>query len=309
MAEASEQPVELHFSRVFVFGDSLSDNGNRAELRFWTRFRHWLVRCLLRLFRWKLKNAYQGGRESNGLVAVEEIAKQFSTAVEPAWKVKEGTNFAVSGALTSKPNGVPTLTYQIEKFLDRFLDDGALPADALYIVYIGGNDIMRAAKKCIADGEEIVDTSVSDIDRCLCLLAGRGARKFLVPNRGDVGNTPHFRRFWSRPHRGRRATLLSMHFNCQLALALDRFETKLGYTIARFESFSFGRQLRADASKHGWTNLSASCLRAGCDASFDEYFFFDRFHPTAKRHKLNGDAFCRTIYDTFGRQSGQEELV
>jgi phospholipase/lecithinase/hemolysin len=309
MADTPGKATEPTVSQIFVFGDSLSDNGNRAHRDFWIRLRHCLVQCLAGLFCRKLASAFPGGRESDGPVAVEEIAKRFSTAVEPAWKVADGTNFAVSGALVSGSNGVPSLESQIKKFLERYPEDEQIPADALYIVYIGGNDIMEASKKCIAYGEEIIGTSVTNIDLCLRQLTGRGAKIFLVPNRGDVGNTPYFVGFWTPPHRGRRATRLSLYFNIRLAEALDELEAIPKTTIVRFESFSFGKSLRANASVHGWTNLSASCLSASCNSNFDEFFFFDRFHPTAKRHELNGAALHNAVCEALERDVGTVGLA
>ena len=298
-ARPSKQP----FSKIIVFGDSLSDNGNRVSLNYATRIWYWFYRCLYRGLCGNPTNAFKGGRQSNGRVGVEEIARKFNAKVEPAWSVPKGTNYAVSGALVVGTGKIPSLERQIEKFLENYGCDKDVPSDALYIVYIGGNDVLRASKRSVKQGEQHIARAVEGIKKAIYRLAEKGAKRFLVPNQGDNGNTPKMLRIWRRARTGRAATRLSLHFNCLLAPVLDSLEPDLDslepppfeIRIARVDSIGIGICLRANAGKFGWTNLSESCLWKLCNCKFEEYFFFDGLHPTAKRHKLNGEFLCEAI--------------
>ena len=68
------------FTAIYVFGDSLSDNGNLKNLdpaRFQSPY-------------------LADGRFTNGLVAVEQLAQQLDIELKPA--TEQGTNYAFAGA-------------------------------------------------------------------------------------------------------------------------------------------------------------------------------------------------------------------
>lgn len=279
--------------QIVVFGDSLSDNGNRVALSASTRFWYGLYRGLYGLLCGNKTKAFMGGRHTDGLVAVEVLAQQFGLSLEPAWAVPGGTNFAVSGALVGQAGVARSLEQQIDEYFERIGDETTLSPEALYVVYIGGNDVVHGSSLDHDGGEQHMARAADGIGAAIRRLAGRGAKRFLVPNQGDVGNTPMMRRLWRRESRGRAATRLSLLFNCRLAPILDALELELDIGIARVDAISLGRCLRADAQKHGWTNLTDACLSALCGCRFDVYFFFDGLHPTASRHQLNGQMLIR----------------
>ena len=281
---AAGQPIE----QIVVFGDSLSDNGNRVVLSASTRFWYGLYRRLYGLLCGNKTNAFMGGRHTDGPVAVEVLAQQFGLSLEPAWAVPGGTNFAVSGALVRQAGVARSLEQQIDEYFERIGGETTLSADTLFVVYIGGNDVLQGSSLGREQGEQHMARAADGIGTAIRRLAARGAKRFLVPNQGDVGNTPMLRRFWHREGRGRAATRLSLFFNCRLAPILDALEKELDIAIARIDAITLGRRLRADAAKHGWTNITDSCLFTFCGCRFDEYFFFDGLHPTASRHRLNG---------------------
>jgi phospholipase/lecithinase/hemolysin len=281
---AAEQPI----NQIVVFGDSLSDNGNRIALSKSTRFLYGVCRSFYRLLCGNKTNVFPGGRHTNGSVAVEVLAQKFGLSLEPAWAVPGGTNFAVSGALVCQAGIARSLEQQVDEYFERIGDEATLASDTLFIVYIGGNDVVHGSSLSRDQGEQHMARAADGIGAAIRRLAARGAKRFLVPNQGDVGNTPMLRRVWHREGRGRAATRLSLYFNCRLAPILDALETELDIAIARVDAISLGRRLRADAAEHGWTNITDACLFTFCGCRFDEYFFFDGLHPTASRHRLNG---------------------
>lgn len=287
------------FSEIFVFGDSLSDNGNRIVLSRRTRF-------FYRLARWWFKNfcagraaAFDGGRHSDGMVAMEFIARDLQLDLKPAWANKKGSNFAVSGATVVEHKWIPNLKRQVDLMHQRWQHNGRLPDDALYVIYIGGNDILDAVRLPPKIGplriNRVVDGICQEIER----LADAGATKFLVPNIGDVGNTPKFTRAWFFRKRMLNATRLCLHFNCRLEAALDRLKVQGNIELARFHSFQFGKELREDPDDSRWSNLSESCLASCKRCDFGTFFFFDGLHPTSARHQVNANALMHAIKSTF----------
>lgn len=282
--EAPPHPI----NQIVVFGDSLSDNGNRIALSKATRFWYGLYRCFFRILCRKPTTAFAGGRHTDGPVAVEVLAEQFGLSLAPAWAAPGGTNFAVSGALVAQDGAAKSLGQQVDAYFARLEGDARLTPETLFVVYIGGNDVLYGSRLRGDRGERHIAHAADEIGAAIRRLAERGAKRFLVPNQGDVGNTPAMRRPWRSEHAGRAATRLSLFFNCRLAPILDALEAELGIAIARVDAVSLGRRLRDEAPMHGWTNVTDAALFTFCGCRFDEYFFFDGLHPTASRHRLNG---------------------
>ncbi|GGY30037.1 lipase [Rhodanobacter panaciterrae] len=122
----SSAAAATDFSKVVVFGDSLSDNGNislatapgiQPPLRFTT---------------------------NPGHVAIENVASKLGLALSPS--LAGGSDYAWGGAgvLTNSPGtpaAVPTLTGQV----NAYLAGGAVDGNALYSIWGGANDIFYAA--------------------------------------------------------------------------------------------------------------------------------------------------------------------
>jgi cholinesterase len=149
-AEAAPSP----YTRLVVFGDSLSDTGN-------------------------------AGRFSNGPVWVEHVAERIGARLRPSGE--GGTNFAVGGA---RARGGPTdLRAQADALLSA--RRGRLDPAALYVVYGGGNDLLAAGHA--ADPNAVAKNAAAAIGGVVADLAAAGARRVLVPNLPDIGITPALR--------------------------------------------------------------------------------------------------------------------
>ena len=122
----SSAAAATDFSKVVVFGDSLSDSGNislatapgiQPPLRFTT---------------------------NPGHVAIENVASKLGQTLNPS--LAGGSDYAWGGAgvLTNSPGtpaAVPTLTSQV----NGYLAGGAVDGKALYSIWGGANDIFYAA--------------------------------------------------------------------------------------------------------------------------------------------------------------------
>src|SRR5215471_4598683 len=162
-----------HFSRVIVFGDSLSDTGNFYSLTGGFP-----------------PPPYANGRFSNGSLWVEYLADDLGTPLVP------GDNYAVAGAMTGHGNSndgflgliYPGLQDELAAFVATEPPGGADP-QALYIIWAGANDIFVALASQ-GDLEAAIRDGVANTIHAVQLLRGNGAQHIMVPNIPDLGLTP-----------------------------------------------------------------------------------------------------------------------
>jgi phospholipase/lecithinase/hemolysin len=135
---------------LFVLGDSLSDVGNAAGIADYLLDRSIAPATVglcnpadvLVAPRDCEDLFYRKTRVSDGPVAVEHLAKHSGIAELASSfhnipsRPSAGTNYAVASAKARGP-GVEDFAHQVDMLL---LDHAALPANALYVVMIGGND-------------------------------------------------------------------------------------------------------------------------------------------------------------------------
>jgi phospholipase/lecithinase/hemolysin len=197
------------YDKIFVFGDSLSDSGNLATLAS---------------FKFLNDLPYQNGF-TNGPTAVVELAKLLKAPpLTPSLYLLNtisGTNFAVAGARAAGDNLID-LNTQVGAFLSS--QAGNAPNDALYILFIGGNDIrdMRDASD-IKAVYSILKKATQNISNNLSLLIASGAKHIMVVNSPDIGNLPETKALAANnPNLIRRASLFTQAYNKSLADTVKR---------------------------------------------------------------------------------------
>ena len=181
------------FSRIVVFGQSLSDPGNAFALRGGTNTPPDYI--LDPLLVPGAPYARGGHHFSNGATWVEQFARSLGLAgsVRPAYQSSsDATNFAVAGARAREDGSNVNLPEQVDAFLQQ--TGGVAPADALYVIEFGGNDIRDALVAYLvggppAAGAVLTDANIS-IAQAINTLYGAGARRFLVWRAPNVGLTP-----------------------------------------------------------------------------------------------------------------------
>jgi phospholipase/lecithinase/hemolysin len=286
-----------HYSNIFVFGDSLSDTGNYASISAPFSYPYW------------------NGSFSNGPVAVETLAEELSAnnsvplTVKPSLHLigaQSGTNYSVAGARAST-NEVIDLSMQVHAFLIHH--QFSAPNDALYIVFIGGNDL-RAARDEMdpTASSEIIKKAVTGIDQTVRTLAKSGAKHFLVvnaPNLGAIPETQLISQQLNFPLLPALTTLKTQAFNARLYLALLKTQWELKMPIAKFNLFVSSEEIVRHAKRYDIENTSdycfstfalqfnPSCLDSNNVPRFDSYFYFDEIHPTAKVHKISGERMAK----------------
>lgn len=284
LGAAAQQP----FSNIFVFGDSLSDAGNLAALP---------------ALGFLEEPPYDNGF-SNGDRAVEVLASALGLQALPSLHLvgaAVGTNYAVAGARARGDTPVD-LEAQMAAFLLN--NGGVAPSDALYIVFIGANDVRDARdapERAVALG--IIRDALGTISLNIRTLAAAGASAIAVVNVPDIGLIPETRAPRNR-RAAQRATALTIAFNRNLRARVRRIEGGLGLDLDYFNLFRRFRFIINHSIALGFTNYTGACFssvtftfypRCAAGANLDRFVFFDEIHPTARTHALVGRALFAAV--------------
>lgn len=282
--------------RVVVFGASLDDSGNAFALTHQQNTPPYNNPDLLDALLVPSAPYATGGHHfSNGATWIEQLALQFGGAGSVGPAFQDGglaaSNYAVGGArartIVKCPSNAAN-TLNLERQVATFLHDypkGA-PADALYVIDIGGNDV-RDALSC-AD-PSILSAALAAIGNQIGQLYQAGARKFLVVNVPDIGLTPAIRKLGQQV--AGFASLLSQNFNIGLDSVLIGLNGQLhGIQIAKLNLFNTLNGVVANGAGYGLTNVQDACIMPNIPtfqcASPDTYLFWDGIHPTQAGHKI-----------------------
>jgi len=282
--------AQTTFGRIVVFGDSLSDPGNVFALGIGANTPPY---DSLDQFLIPDKPYAKGGHHfSNGATWVEQLARPLGLAgnTRPAFQGSgtEATNYAVGGARAHEDGINVDLSVQVNTFLNAF--SGSAPADALYVVEIGSNDI-RDAIAAGAGGAVILQDALTSIVNNIDVLYAAGARKFLVCNAPNLSLTPAILTLDKlSPGAGQLAQLLTLEFNSQLNLLLGSMAGRPGIEIVRVDFFSKVSEMVADPGAFGLRVVDRACVTPNtppyaCQMP-DQFLFWDGIHPTQAVHAI-----------------------
>jgi outer membrane lipase/esterase len=299
------------FTAEYVFGDSLSDRGNIAELG-----------NVLGLIHGNFPDPPSNHDSyTNGPVAVQLLAQSLGLNANPSlWltgfkdpaglfdpSTVPGTNYAVGGATSALDavGGEPgiNLPEQVGAYSGRVMDHA--DPNALYVMMIGGNDVRNAAlkgtgAKAITDG---VDTELAAIST----LSGEDAKHFLIVNVPNVGLIPEFTQ--DNPTLAADATAFSQLYDKDLAAGLAAVDPSLGAgaTLQEFDLFGFNAKNLANAAALGFTNTTDPCFTntPGSAAATSEcgsngkninsFLYWDNIHPTGRVQALWAQGFRTAV--------------
>ena len=284
--------AQTSFSRIVVFGTSLSDPGNAFALG---AGQNTPPAYDLDTFLVPGAPYARGGHHfSNGATWIEQYAQSRGLAgsVRGAFVSSDpgATNFAIGGA-RARNFGVTNLSVQVGAFLQRV--GGMAPSDALYVVEMGPNDIRDAiaayAANDIAGGNAILQEAIGAIETSVGMLYGAGARQFLIWRAPDIGLTPAVLMVGNQAFSDL-ATSLSFQFNAGLDTAVSGLSGLPGITIDRLDSFTILHAVDTDPGAFGLTNVTSACVTPNIPpfvcSQPDDYLFWDGIHPTAAGHAI-----------------------
>ena len=193
---------------------------------------------------------------SNGPLWPEYLAPQLGLSYDP------GANFSVAGAFSVD------LTTQISIYQATV---STVDANALYVVWAGGNDINLGLS-----GVDAANNVISAVNS----LSSFGANNFLIPNMPDLGMLPII---------DSSKTPQSIDFNSTIDLAYAGLSN-----VAVADVFGFHHQVLADPAGFGLVNVTDPCSFTVC-SNPSGYLWWDFVHPTTAGHSLLADEFAVTL--------------
>ena len=285
---------ERDYSELVVFGDSLSDPGNKFAVIGITNDGIWEAIP---------DEPYDSRRFSNGKTWVEHLAKSLKTyrGGLPAYRNSWFGNYAYAGARTQGSDAErPSFGDQVGKYLAS--TGGVANPDALYVVQFGGNDVrdaLTAAQVVLISGgtpeqaqqaaAEVIASAVNALAQQMGALRTAGAQNFLVANAPNLGKTPVVTALGASAD----AEFLSNAFN----LGVDgviAFYASTGANLYRLDLFNFVEAATATPLGLGFANATEPCLEVFpvpatgvCDDA-DQRLFWDGIHPTRAAHRVIG---------------------
>lgn len=279
------EAADLH--RMVVFGDSLSDPGNAFVLTLDVSFPPFELIP-------SAPYARGGLHFSNGPTWVEQLGRrlQLGLSTGPALLAPNVfSNYAV-GASRARLEGTTSLTTQVGWFLRD--TGGVAPTDALYVVYLGSNDVRDALAALATDPSGatsgvILKAAIAALQDNILVLYAAGARHFMLPNAPNLALLPAVR--LQGPQVQAAAEFLSVNFNLGLTQLLNGLEASVPVKITRVDVFSLLTDVVAAPNSFGFTDVGHSCITPGtvrgayC-ATPDTYLFWDGIHPTRSGHAL-----------------------
>jgi phospholipase/lecithinase/hemolysin len=287
------------YTRIVVFGDSLSDTGNMAHLyqeKFGIRFPAPSV-------------DYTDGRFTDGVDTLPAAQKyfgvwveQFAAAMPSHPKVKNsldgGTNYAYAFAFTGNgtslfyPDDDVEFSVNVDnmgrQISDYLATHPKINNSTLFVIWGGANNLINATGPADIVNAAIQETL--DIQR----LIQAGATQFLVLNLPPLGLTPRLNGSLATSVP---ATAGAALFNSWLATGLSVLhDFTLGRHVRIFpvDTFSLFNKIVASPASFSFVNINASSrLNPAVDP--DNYLFWDDIHPTTHGHNAVAAAALKAI--------------
>lgn len=294
-AQAASSAHAQTYSQLIIFGDSLSDVGNDADVaddKYQVRVPGPGPGGAIN---------YTDGRFTSGGdtdpasslhsgVWHEQLAKDFLGLPVAKASLDGGLDYAYGGATTEDKTReldftsnlgitVNNMGQQVTDYLAKHTVDPA----ALYIVWGGANDIFvsgRDASALIQTGKQSVKREAALITR----LATAGAVNFLVPNLPPIGNTPRYNKS--------AGDIAAYNAACEAFAA--RLPKQVAKVTAAFAAQGitlnikildvYGLFQKLLASQQAFNFYNITDVSQGESAKPDKYLFWDDVHPTTSGH-------------------------
>ncbi|MGA8743761.1 MAG: SGNH/GDSL hydrolase family protein [Terracidiphilus sp.] len=286
---AQPGPSTSEFTKIVVFGDSLSDTGNVAHLTY----DKYGIRVPGPIA------DYTDGRFTDGYdtipaaqlysgVWIEQLAESMPSKPEVKNSLDGGTDYAYGFATTGSGTSVFTfgpsdsLSVNVENIGQQITDYLAthpkITPKTLFVVWGGANNLINATSE-----GQIIDAGINqtlNIQR----LIDAGATEFIVPNLPPLGLVP---RLNGSPVTSVPATEASALYNSVLRSGISlllEFNFRKHLSIAQFDVFSLFNEVVASPETFSLANVTASSQGVAVDP--DTYLFWDDLHPTTHGHNI-----------------------
>lgn len=264
------------FTSFFVFGDSLSDNGNLFAATGGTS---------------PASPPYFDGRFSNGPVWAEHVAEDFTDAGLAT------ANFAYGGARAiPDADQIPDLPLQIGIFATS-VPSAILGDRPLASLWYGANDLFGAiGNQSQPDLLQTARDAANAVTLGAAALARLGIGDVVMFNLPDLGRTPGYALF--DPANAGDASAATAEFNRQLGLGQALLRAG-GLQVNAIDTNALFNQLLDDPAGFGVSDATLPCIIPGVSvcspAEAMQLAFFDPVHPNATIHGAIADAVLGDI--------------
>lgn len=279
-----------NYTSIVIFGDSLSDTGNVADL---TQAKYG-VRVPSPIA------DYTDGRFTDGTDTVPAAHNFFGVWVEqlaamlPAKPVIKasldgGTNYAYGFATTGNGTGLFTfgpsdsLSVNVnnigQQITDYLATHPKINDKTLFIVWGGAIDLLNATST-----SDVVNAAINQTLNVQRLIDA-GATQFIIPNLPPLGAIP---RLNGSPITSIPATKASILFNVTLATGLTilrDFNPQRRLRLDQLDVFRLFNQIIASPSSFALANITDSSQGIPI-INPDTFLFWDDLHPTTRGHNI-----------------------
>ena len=278
------------FSRIVLFGDSLSDTGNvRARTSSKSSGAIDYPSHTFNYDNGRFTNDTETDPSSNTYIGVwhEQLARTFLGLPAASNSLGGGLNYAFGGATTMDGTheevqetflGDISITIDdMGKQMDDYFAAHVIDPTALYIIWGGSNDLRND------DSLTSVSATVGRVDALISRLATAGAQYIMVPNVGPLGDVPKY----SGTPKVITSNQAAAEYRTELASSLNALQVTLstqGFhpAIYRPDMWADNVRIFSNGPRFGFLNLTESAQ--DMDVNPDQYIFWDEVHPTTAAH-------------------------
>lgn len=273
-------PISDTYTSFYVFGDSLSDDGNGLA---------------------PASSPYFGTRFTNGETWAEDIENLF-TGKDTEIYARGGATATGADSGSTDPARQGNLAGQIGAFQDELTSGDAMPGDnPLISIWMGANDLFGLAgtplSAPISDDPVVLGQFAAGVAGQVALTIQQLALDpmqsfddFLVFNLPKLNLTPLYT--LAAPQYAANAALVTEKYNEALGANLSALELTLGINIMTLDIDSIFEDIASPANPLGFLNVTSPCvfeaLNFNCaptDPAFASAFLFqDLVHPTRPAH-------------------------
>ncbi|EHA8588370.1 GDSL esterase/lipase [Cocos nucifera] len=298
---------------MFVFGDSLIDNGNNNNIPSFAKANYYPYGI-----------DFAGGptgRFSNGYTIVDEIAVLLGLPLIPPYSQASGEDLLHGVNYASAAAGILDITgrnfvgripfnQQIRNF-ESTLDQitGNFGADhvanaiahCIFFVGMGSNDYLNNYlmpnynTRNVYNAEQFADLLVRQYSHQLTSLYNIGARKFAIAGVGSMACIPSILAQNPSSHCSPEVDNLLIPFNNNVKLMVDNLNGNLrGAKFTYIDNFRMIKDILSHPTSYGFSVIDRGCCGIGRNSGQitclpfqtpcsdrDQYVFWDAFHPTA----------------------------
>jgi phospholipase/lecithinase/hemolysin len=164
--------------------------------------------------------------------------------------------------------------------------------NALYTIWIGSNDlsdILTGQLPSQYAGD--IGAVVGNIYSAVSILAGMGARNFLILTVPDLGESPEV--LAGGPAESAGVSFLSNSFDTALTNGIPGLAAADSVNISVLNTYALLDTTVGNPASYGFSNVTQPCLTGEVNyaggtpcANPSQYLFWDQLHPTAAGHEI-----------------------